>query len=286
MLACVAALAGAGAASAMDEITGPLQEAGFTGYVQQQALPFEDFERWPGLRVKRLSADPDTGRLAVLAEFPVGYAAAVLPAAAQSLDLVMLDGGLRFGDERLGPFDFAFVPPGSTPPPLAAAGGAHALLFFDPPVADAELVARQRERGSYITRFDPDRWEPAAVAKAAGADIDLKIMHLKQDPDTTARTWYVRLYGDMTVPWEVHSMPEEGYVMEGGYRLAECLPGRTVIGDYARGGYFWRPGGIPHSGPESGPKDYVIWLQRSPVALDVSFYQGCEAGTPGPPIAR
>jgi hypothetical protein len=90
----------------------------------------------------------------------------------------------------------------------------------------------------------------------------------------------------MKVPWEVHSMVEEGYVMEGDYVLAECLPDRTVVGDYVQGGYFWRPGGIPHSGPESGPRNGVIWLQRSAVALDVVFYQQCRDGRASEPVPR
>ena len=109
-------------------------------------------------------------------------------------------------------------------------------------------------------------------------------MHLKKDPFTTARTWYVKLGEGMALPWEVHSMVEEGYVMEGDYTLAECLPGRTVIGDYAPGGYFWRPGGIPHGGPGSGPRGTVIWLQRSAVALDVTFYGECVAGRASAPV--
>jgi quercetin dioxygenase-like cupin family protein len=109
-------------------------------------------------------------------------------------------------------------------------------------------------------------------------------MHLKKDPFTSARTWYVRLGPGMRMPWEVHSMVEEGYVMQGRYTLAECLPARTVIGDYREGGYFWRPGGIPHSGPESGPDGAVMWLQRSPVALDVALYQQCAAGRASAPL--
>lgn len=82
-------------------------------------------------------------------------------------------------------------------------------------------------------------------------------------------------------------MVEEGVLMEGRYALAECLPGRTVIRDYTDEGYFWRPGGQPHSGPESGPPagaPAAIWLQRSPIALDVVFYQGCTGGKAQAPV--
>lgn len=254
-------------------------------YLPEQSLSWQYFDRWPGLQVRRLSEDPATGRLAVSARFPPGWTLAAAPASAQSVEIVMLEGRLDFGGEALVKYDFAFVPPDTQPPSLASAAGAHALLFFDPPAADATAVARQRQRGAYVTRFDGSRWQPASLAKSAGAKSDLRVMHLKKDPFTTARTWYVRVGPGMTVPWEVHSMVEEGYVMEGAYVLAECLPSRTVIGNYTQGGYFWRPGGIPHSGPESGPLGEVLWLQRSQVALDVSFYGDCAGGVAAAPVA-
>ncbi len=274
-----------------EKVAAPVREAGpdgqmFVGYLPTQSLKYEPWPRWPGVRAKLLSEDTRTGRLAVQAEFPAGWTSRRLPLSAPSTDIIMLDGDLEFGTDTLGQYDFAFVPPGAIPPSMRSRGGAHALVFFDPAAPDAAAVARQRERGHYVTRFDPARWQPASLAKSAGATADLRVMHLKKDPFTTARTWYVKLGAGMTVPWEVHSMVEEGYVMEGDYRLAECLPTRTVIGEYRQGGYFWRPGGIPHSGPESGPEHGVIWLQRSPIALDVVFYAQCGGGKASGPVGR
>jgi quercetin dioxygenase-like cupin family protein len=277
-------------AAAAERVAGPLRERGpdgqtFVGYQPQHALPAQSLERWPGVLARRLSEDAASGRLAVHLEFPPGWRLAAPPATAQSVEIVVLAGRLEFGAEALGHHDFAFAPPGSAIPALSTTTGAQALVFFDPPSPDATAVARQRERGAYVTRYDPSRWQPATLAKDAGATADLRVMHLKKDPFTTARTWYVKLGRGMALPWEVHSMVEEGYVMEGHYTLAECLPGRTVIGDYAPGGYFWRPGGIPHGGPESGPREAVTWLQRSTVALDVTFYGDCAAGRASGPIA-
>lgn len=258
---------------------------GFVGYVPSATLPLAAFDRWPGTQARRLSEDPASGRLALRVEIPPRWRGGRPAAVPQSLELIVLSGSLRVGAETLGRWDFAFVPPATRPPRLSSEAGATLLLFFDPASADVAAVARQRERGSYVTRFDPQRWQPASLARSAGATADLRVMHLKKDPFTTARTWYVKLAGGMQVPWEVHSMVEEGYLMEGEYRLAECLPDRTVIGDYSADGYFWRPGGIPHSGPESGPLADSVWLQRSPVALDVVFYGRCEDGAAAAPVS-
>lgn len=277
----------AGLPATMQWSDGPVREGGMVAFVDPAALTWQPSGRWPGVEVRVLSEDPLSGRSAVQARFPAGWHSGPLPAPPQSLEIVMIEGDLGFGAEKLGRYDFAFVPPGVAPPALASTGGARAYLFFDPPAPDGAAVQRQRGRGAYVSRFDPARWQPASVAKSAGATADLKVMHLKKDPFTSARTWYVRLEGGMKVPWEVHSMVEEGVLMEGRYRLAECLPGRTVIGEYGAEGYFWRPGGVAHSGPESGPPAggaTAIWLQRSPIALDVVFYGGCAGGEPRSPV--
>jgi hypothetical protein len=264
----------------------PVRDArtGFVGYVASAGVPLKDFARWPGTRARLLSEDPVSGRLAVQVEIPPQWRGTRLASLPQSMELIVLGGTLRFGATQLERWDFAFVPPATRPPRLGSEAGATVLLFIDPAADDTAAVARQRQRGPYVTRFAPDRWQPATLARDAGATADLRVMHLKKDPFTSARTWYVKLAGGMQVPWEVHSMVEEGYLMEGSYRLAECLPDRTVIGEYSARGYFWRPGGIPHSGPDSGPLADSVWLQRSPVALDVIFYGRCDAGSAADPV--
>jgi hypothetical protein len=272
--------------AAAEAIDAQLRDAGtgFVGYVHSADLAESAFERWPGATARTLSADARTGRLSVQVALPAGWRLGRVPVVAESIELIVLDGAVQFGRDSLQRWDFAFVPPSSRMPRLASRGGATLLVFFDPPAPDVAAVARQRERGTYVTRFDPARWVPASLAKSAGATADLRVMHLKKDPFTTARTWFVKLDGGMKVPWEVHSMVEEGYVMAGEYRLAECLPSRTVVGDYRTGGYFWRPGGIPHSGPDSGPISNTVWLQRSPIALDVVFYGRCADGAAAEPV--
>jgi hypothetical protein len=275
-------------ARALEPVSGPVRDAsGFVGWLASESVASAPVPGLPGATGRLLSGDAATGRGAWRVDFPAGYRADFEPGRfAQSIDVVVLEGELRFGAEALGPRDFAFVPPRGAVPRLEAPRGARALVFFDPPAPDAAAVERQRERGNYVTRYDPARWQPASVAKGAGLDIDLRIHHLKKDPFTTARTWYVRLGGGMAVPWERHSVVEEGYLMEGDYRLAECLPTRSMVGDYAAGGYFWRPGGIPHSGPESRTIHGATWLQRSPATLDVVFFHDCRDGAALDPVTK
>lgn len=287
-LAILFAVAGAAAGELPETVGAPVRDpSGFVGFLPEQSLALVEVAALPGARGKFLDGDPASGRAAWLVEFPAGYRAAFEAGRfAQSVEMVMLDGRLDFGDATLGARDFAFVPPGGRVPELASPPGARALVFFDPPAPDAAAVERQRQQGNYVTRYDETRWLPASVARGAGLQLDLKVQHLKKDPFTTARTWYVKLAGGMSVPWERHSVVEEGYLMEGDYRMAECLPGRSVFGEYAAGGYFWRPAGIPHSGPGSGTRGGALWLQRSPAALDVVFYADCAAGEASGPLGK
>ena len=322
VLAGAAGVAGGAMASGHGEATEQVRaavretvpgSADFIGYLNAETQAVEVLPGWPGLKARRLSGDPATGRLALHIELPAGWRLRRAPVARESIEIVMLDGRLRMGREILERYDFGFVPPGGRMPALSSVTPVSALMFFDPPAADAMAVERQRRRGVYVTSFAADRWQPASLAKGAGAMADLSIQHLKKDPFTSARTWYIRLGAGAAMPWEVHTMVEEGYLMQGQYRIAECLPTRTVSGAYAAGDYFWRPGGIPHRGgdmearaagpiddaheqgtlpllkgsvPSSNLSSEVIWLQRTQVALDVRFFGQCIGGAAAQPLAR
>ncbi|HSN70083.1 MAG TPA: hypothetical protein VLT59_01180 [Steroidobacteraceae bacterium] len=252
-------------------VAGPVIESGFVGYVRSAQVPDDPSDLLPRTRCRLLSADREQGRAAMRLDLPAGYQRAAGPIATGSIDLVVLAGSLAFGTELLGPRDFAFVPSGCVAPEIGSAGGATVLLFVDPP-PPAERIAAQQALGAFVTRYHEDAWSEPSLVRNAGLELDLAIQMLKADPATTARTWYVRQGAGGKVPWERHSVVEEGFLMSGDYRLAERLPARAVIGDYEPGGYFRRPPGVLHSGPESGTATGAIWLQRSPAALDVEFF--------------
>jgi hypothetical protein len=259
---------------AYEEIDHPLHEAQFEGYVQTVSVRARPSELFPGAAARTLSADPAIGRSVLLLEVGAGFARAPAPlGVSASLDLVVLEGTIDFASDRLVARDFAFVPPGVVLPPLASTAGAQFLVFVDPPFDNSHAVEAQRARGPYVTRYDDQRWRAATLVRDAGLELDLQVQLLKQDPVTGARTWYVRQGVGGKVPWERHSVVEEGFLIAGEYRLAERLPGRTVIGNYAPGGYFRRPPGVLHSGPLSGTRTGAIWLQRAPAALDVTFVE-------------
>ena len=265
-------------------VSGPVTREGFVGFVAAQRVPARAFDRMPGVQVRELSGDAQTGRRALLAQFPAGFALEARPRFAQSLDIVVIEGGLRLGAHTLGPRDFAFLPPQAPLPRLASAVATQALLFFDPPVSDAAALADQQQQGVQVALFDRLPWTESTLSRNAGADLPFRLKFLKRDARTGARTWFVQLPAGVQVPWERHSVAEEGFLFEGDYRLNECLAGGTLTGDYAPGGYFLRAASIPHSGPGSGTRNGALWLQRSGAALDVEFFARCEQGRPLDPI--
>ncbi|NJO12559.1 MAG: hypothetical protein HC872_02835, partial [Gammaproteobacteria bacterium] len=101
------------------------------------------------------------------------------------------------------------------------------------------------------TRFAAVPWTRSTLVGSAGADLPLQLKFLKRDEHSGARTWYVQLPAGIEIPWERHSVGEEGFLIEGDYFLNECLDSGTLSGAYRPGGYFRRAPGIAHSGPGS-----------------------------------
>ena len=282
-----AALALAGCATPAPhaaQAAGPFVEYDFVAWVQDRSAPLVPVDAFEGVPVRVLSADPSIGRFAGVLELPAGYGRAAGGAMPVTTELYVLEGALQFGAETLGARDYAFVPPDVDAPALASASGARVLLFQSPSVADAEALTKQQAQGAYVTRDRDARWSPGTVSQAAGVDVPLEIKHLREDRYSGARTWLVRIAPGTKVPWERHSTVEEGFLLEGDYRLSECLRTGSRTGDYAPGGYFHRPAGVLHSGPESGTRGGAVWLMRSPGTLDVQFYTECREGRGEGPI--
>lgn len=257
----------------------PIRIPQFDGFIDAGSLPATPLPALPGAQARTLSASSDGRRAAYELELPSGFRHVGRAGDFEgSLELIVLDGTLGVGEATLKRLDFAYVPPGGELSTLAALDGARVLMFLDPPHADPAIVRAQRARGRYVTHFADKNWKQATVARDAGRALALWVQDLKNDPDSTARTWYVKGGPDLSVPWERHSVVEEGYLVEGDYRLAECLPQGLVVGDYGPRGYFRRGPHIVHSGPESGTRGGVVWLMRStPTKLDVVFADGCPA---------
>ncbi len=221
---------------------------------------------WPEAR--QLRSDGTTGEAWRLSyDGPEDFYGNVVPTLTE---IYVVRGSLEFGENTLGPGDYARLGRGYPMGRVRLAVDTEILLFRYPFGAHAS----PQEEPLIVREADTD-WTEGTVARDAGAPAPLMIRRLYTDPETGARTHLVRLAAGVSVPWEVHSTAEEGYLLSGDYHLAECLPSGRRDYDYDEGGYFYRPAGVLHSGPESTTTTGATWLIRTPRTLDAVFYASC-----------
>lgn len=219
----------------------------------------------------RLLNDARDGRRVAVAELPAGWSQQLPRQRDHTVELLMLEGELSFDGTALGPYHYAHVPV-AAPPPVWTAGadGARALLFLDPP-RDTD--------GAQSRTMDTQRvpWRAGVVAQRdTGRTLAVEVKDLLWVEETGQRTWLLRMGTEFEFPWEVHDTAEEGFLLEGQFRLGECLEQGPVHGEYRPGGYFYRPAGIPHGGLESGTDSIAFFLLRTPTDLTVKFQDSCQ----------
>jgi len=246
----------------------------FTGFIQAQTAPVEPWSPYPGVTARRLSADEFTGRSAMQLSVPLGWRWSGMINDAYSREWYVLEGRLQAGERVLQGGDLLYVPPGASPPALTAIRPAKLLAFTEPADASSQLAQ------TFVASARALPWRPDTTAPDTGAPPDVSVKDLKSDPGNGARTRLVRIGPGVEMPWQSYSVVEEGYLLEGDYRLSECLPAGQQDGDYLPGGYFWRPAGLVHGGPASGTDGGAVWLMRSTGAPRVTVHDACEPPTP------
>ena len=250
------------------------------------ALPAAGHLDWPGQVIARHPDDvaaaplPEFGNaparvlraegraLVALVELPSGWQWQPPPARAHAVELLVLDGELGWGPALLARHAYAHLPQAAPAPPLSAAVPTRVLVFFDPP--------RDSDGNKARVLLPADDWRPGVVAERdTGVALALEVRDLLWVPETGQRTWLLRSDVDFSLPWERHTTVEEGMLLEGEWRMGECGAAGAVMTDYRPGGYFFRPPGILHGGPETGSAVPVLFVLRTPTALTVEFAEDC-----------
>lgn len=253
-----------------------LEQAVF--FLHADELPLSPHPLAWQLDSKVLRNHPDTG-LVLEVQAPANWAVNQAVYFDCPVELIVLEGELNIARLTLQKGDFLGIPEGENIGACSSLAGARYLMFFDrgnPCVHIGHENAEPETTQWLCVRFEGSPWVAGtALAEAGVDDVPLKIKHYKQDPDTGARTYLVSVNPGITIPWEMHDIAEEAYIVEGDYTLAECLPGGSKIGRYRQGGYFYRPPGIAHNGPASGTKSGVVMLIRTPGPLKVELVDGC-----------
>jgi hypothetical protein len=208
-------------------------------FIQSQRLPWQSHDPWgvrPGVEIKVLSHDDETGAASLIVRYPVGFTAA--PSAFNiDEEVLILEGGLKVGAQALDHLGFAHWPAGYRIGGISSPNGAIVLTFLsglpkrlpEPAEYRPDRLVEKLDayQVSYTGNFHP-KFPPGAGRKK-----------LFEDPVTHDTSW---LLGTLPLRWsetaEVHPTVEEMYLISG-----ETHGNRGVM---RPGAYFWRPAGAPH----------------------------------------
>lgn len=253
---------------------------GFVSLPNPQDVPFVPLpiQGLPdGVRVKILSLDNQSGACTLLIEMPPESSRAERGFHTSDVEIFVIEGELNIADATLTSRCYSFIPAGMVYTPIETKTGCTALFFFNtsPNFTVSNKSAPKAKVETFIAckNYYEEGWDVSNTRDEFKSSPPLFLKVLRQDETTGARTWITGVIGGHPrYAWQVHPMWREGFLLEGEYTIAECLPQGKQVVAYKGGGYFFRPANIAHVGPESGPNGYAIWLFRSPKILQARIY--------------
>jgi hypothetical protein len=236
----------------------------YPAFVQVDELEDVFVASLPGVRAKQLAGDPMTRRSSKRIDLPADWSGTSGGSPGRSLELFVLQGGLKIADISLGPGGYAFLPSGSLGFNLSSGSGARILYFLNDVDPDAVI------RSPIIVDTDLLDWE-------ASENPGQWVMPLRSDPGSGALTWLLKIEPGSAVPWETTSTTREGYLVSGSYQHSECASGSAYTWQYLPGGYFFRPPGVVNGGPESKANSEAVWFLRQGETATTTKVPGCSA---------
>lgn len=235
----------------------------YPAFIAVDELPAAFVAGLPGVRAKLLASDPRTQRTSYRIELPADWSFTTGASPAHSVEIFVLAGAVRLGEFILTEGGYAYLPPGMTGMPMASDSGALLLYFVDE--ADAAAVIGT----PLITSSEVLKWQQD--------DIGIFTKELRADPGSGARTWLLRIAPEAILDWQRSSRLLEGYLIEGAISYSECSAGERVTADYLPGGYFHRPPGAVHGGPDTRTTAGATWILRIAAAQTIQVVAGCDA---------
>lgn len=235
----------------------------YPAFIAVDELPVAFVAGLPGVRAKLLASDPRTQRTSYRIELPADWSFTTGASPAHSVEIFVLAGEVTLGEFALAEGGYAYLPPGMTGMPMKSNRGALLLYFVDEATAAAVIGT------PLITSSKVLEWQPQ--------DIGIFTKELRADPGSGARTWLLRIAPEAILDWQRSSRIVEGYLIEGAISYSECHAGKRVTADYLPGGYFHRPPGAVHGGPETRTTAGATWILRIPAAQAIEVVAGCDS---------
>jgi len=261
---------------------------GFVDTYDSETLPWQrlSIPGMPaGMQARVLSRDEKRGAVSLVTYLPIGWKHEARGYHQADEEIFLLEGDLTIGDQKLTKYSYTFIPAGMAHGPVSTRQGAVMVHWFNrTPDFVASEKDKQGARAYAAVRdwnFYTKPWDTATFPvyrkgpPIPGAHLKL----LRHDRDTGEMTW-INSNLNSTRPgnlWEVHPTFEEYFLLErsGEMAVGECLPGGPVTKRYGSRGYWWRPAGVGHLGPQYQALGYGISLVRTGGPLWADYFTDC-----------
>ena len=240
----------------------------YPSYIAVDELPDAFVAGLPGIRAKQLSVDPRTQRASYRISVPPDWSFTTGASPAHSVEIYVLAGEIRIGEFPLTAGGYAYLPAGGRGTQIDSDSGAVMLYFLDEAASGAVIQTPM------ITSSDLLDWQ--------AQDIGIYVKELRKDPGSGARTWLMRVDPEAIIPLQKSSRNVEGYLVSGAIDYSECSGGMSGTDQYLPGGYFHRPPGAVHGGPDTTTASGATWYLRVLGDETVDFVDECPAVAPSP----
>ena len=237
-------------------------------FVQAQHMPWRaDYlgEIRPGVSVKVLSRDVDTGASTALVRYPSGYERSERELLTAHEEILVLDGGLEINHTSYGYHGYAFLPAGLLRTRMAAPNGAVVLtMFWSEPTADpaignvadyesSELI----EDNEVFGRHWLGGLEGSVTGKPLSNGLATKL--LRRDETTGEQSFLYSAHPHHPPPTIMvggfgHPMVEEIFVLEGEFVFGD-------LGVMRQGAYCWWREDQYH-GPVGSRAGYCMFIRN------------------------
>ncbi len=240
----------------------------YPAFIAVDALPDAFIAGLPGVRAKLLTGDTRTRQSGSRIQIPADWEFSSGASPGLSVEIFVLAGELRLGEYSLTTGGYAYVPSGSTGLPMRSDNGATILYFLDSAI-DAAVI-----QTPLITNADLLSWESPVFGFGSEG---LSVKELRADPGSGTKTWLLKLESGARQSWQSSTQPVEGYLLSGSAIGSECVSGEAITAEYLPGGYFHRPPGAIHGGPEATTTTGAVWLMRVPANEQIDVLERCPA---------
>jgi quercetin dioxygenase-like cupin family protein len=238
----------------------------YPAFIQADELPDVYIAGLPGVDAKQFVGDPRTRRSSNRLVLPPGWEFSTGASPGKSVEIYVLAGDIQLDDIPMGVGGYAYLPSGSLGMNMHTESGAMLMYFLD------DLDSAAVIQTPLIASSDLLEWRGNTDDVS---QFGLSFKELRADPGSGALTGLMKIEPGAVLPWQKDPVWEEGYLVSGNYTGSECVDGEVATFTYATGGYYKRPAGAVHGGPDAGSLSTSVWFVRRPAAGEPLKLEAC-----------